>query len=484
MVAHRTIVCDAQHKEVYEFDYANSSRSMDTNGFLNVVDCNLTKADVNEYWGYEIPGFDPDTGVHELGLDPQQIYHVFRPPEELEKAAAGLNMKPILDEHVAEHNAKKTEQRKRIGTTGSDAYWAEPYIKNHISFWNEGPIKDIESGKRKELSSGYTYTPVLEEGTYNGKKYTVKMVDIDFNHVALVEEGRAGPDVVVRDSNPPNLNSREKGRVMSTKRRGVGDAQPDNELAENRVMAALRQLLNAGEGEVDKFDQIHREAGINPAAGVEGGAKTAERIEATDEEKMTYNRVMDALSSFAPPQQAGTGPESGNALDKQDPEAGKPTYPKTPGQDEVTDPENPDLNGDQHWEDAGQPHAPDLTHHKPPVTGTALDAAAVRRDIMSAIQRKNQALVDVEGLVGSTAKLALTCDSAFDVYTHALQNNGVRVDKGTNLAGMRTAVSLLKHQKNNPKGSHMVGDNKPMNTVEADLTKKLRERVGSVSHFA
>lgn len=40
----------------------------------------------------------------------------------------------------------------------------------------------------------------MQPGTYEGDHFDGKMVDIAFNHLCLVEEGRQGDDVVIGDS--------------------------------------------------------------------------------------------------------------------------------------------------------------------------------------------------------------------------------------------------------------------------------------------
>ena len=72
--------------------------------------------------------------------------------------------------------------------TNSLVVWAGPYIEK------------IESEVQKELSSAYRYEADMTPGNADGVPYDGVMRGIIGNHVALVEEGRAGPDVVVGDS--------------------------------------------------------------------------------------------------------------------------------------------------------------------------------------------------------------------------------------------------------------------------------------------
>lgn len=58
------------------FDSA-SMRTVDANGFLHVERSPLTRVQVAPYLGREISGWQAQ------GLDPEKIYHAYRPPEEL-----------------------------------------------------------------------------------------------------------------------------------------------------------------------------------------------------------------------------------------------------------------------------------------------------------------------------------------------------------------------------------------------------------------
>jgi hypothetical protein len=171
-----------------------SVRTKSPNGHLNVAVSNISKAGVNKYLGREIPGCD------ELGLDPDRIYRLLRDPAELEKAAPTFNDLPLLSRHVAV-TADSHPNELVIGTTGSAASYEHPYLRNGLAIWAKGGIDAVESDAQKELSSAYRYRADMTPGVYQGEAYDGVMRDIVGNHVALVKEGRAGPDVVVGDSN-------------------------------------------------------------------------------------------------------------------------------------------------------------------------------------------------------------------------------------------------------------------------------------------
>ncbi len=180
--------------ELLAFD-RESVRRFDRDGRLHVEVANISKATVNDYLGRDVPRW------RELGLDPARHYALLRSPEALAKAAPTFNNIPILDRHVP-HTADQPRQGDTIGTTGSDCRFEAPYLRASLAFWVGGAIDDVVGDERRQLSCSYHYRPVVEAGTYEGRPYDIRMEDIVGNHVALVEEGRAGPDVMVGDSMP------------------------------------------------------------------------------------------------------------------------------------------------------------------------------------------------------------------------------------------------------------------------------------------
>ncbi len=176
-----------------------SVRSKDRDGRLHIAVTNISKASVDPYYGEEIPGGD------KLGLEPKKIYRLLRDPGELEAAANTFNNLPILSEHIPV-NAEAPQKEMTVGSTGTDAVFASPYLQNSAVIWDQEAIDDIEDEIKKEWSCGYYYTPDMTPGDFGGLRYDGVMRNIVGNHVALVDAGRAGPDVVVGDRMPRGLS--------------------------------------------------------------------------------------------------------------------------------------------------------------------------------------------------------------------------------------------------------------------------------------
>lgn len=214
----------------------DSVRTVDDNGFLHVAVSPVTKEQVAPYYGHEIPNHE------ELGFESDVIYHGYRPASELSKpdTIQSLNGIPIQFEHHADY-ANAPAKDTRIGSTGDDAKWESPYLTNSLHFHDAKAIDRIKDGSMRELSLAYRYTPVKKEGEFEGQHYDFVMTDINCNHVALVEEGRAGHDVLVEDAQIKEKNTMADNAAIET--------------AEKNLAQSILDLHKAKEGNVvDKDD--------------------------------------------------------------------------------------------------------------------------------------------------------------------------------------------------------------------------------------
>lgn len=212
--------------------FDKSSRRIDADGRMHVERSHISKAIVNPYYGREIPGYES------LGLDPETVYQLLRDPKELESAAPTFARLPILSEHVPV-TVDAPRQDLVVGAIGSDVEFNAPYLDADLCVWDAKAIAGVESKQIRELSCAYRYVPVMEAGTFEGKPYDGRMTQIQGNHLALVEAGRAGADVVVADQNP--FKSRNTAMKMSKLGRAlfaaIGLASP--KLAADSALPAM-----------------------------------------------------------------------------------------------------------------------------------------------------------------------------------------------------------------------------------------------------
>ncbi len=357
-----------------------SLRSYDQDGRLHVESSNISKATVNPYYGSEIPNYQ------QLGLEPKKVYYLLRDPEELEKAAPTFNNLPLLSKHIPV-SADEPQKEVIAGTTGSDTVFEDGYLKCSLAVWDAEAIAGIESGEQVELSSAYHYTADMTAGEFEGRHYDGVMRDIVGNHVALVDVGRAGRDVVVSDADPFS-----ERKVMKLKKG-----------AKARIQAAVQPLL-AQDAELSP-DEL-----LQVIGSLTNEVQTAE----DDGEDLPPENVEDVGTDEDEPEDGENNPA--------------PTEPEEPAEDE--EPEAPEGGAPKPAQDAA-------------ISKMAMDAAIKRA--VEAERKRSQALAtaqrEVAHIVGDVAM-----DSAEDVYKFALEQHGVDV-AGVHPSAYRAMVGLIGKSK-------------------------------------
>ena len=183
------------------------SKKIDTAGMWTIKGNPITHDGVAMYSGKAI---DPDGA---FGLDPNRLYPVYRPFEELLKACESFNGKPLTNNHemigTAEGLTKPDD--KNIGGTiynvrADDS--RKGFIIADMTIYGDELQNLIKSGK-VELSLGYWCKYRREVGTNNGVRYEFVQYDLEGNHIALVDCGRMGSGVRVFDGKTLTFDSME-----------------------------------------------------------------------------------------------------------------------------------------------------------------------------------------------------------------------------------------------------------------------------------
>lgn len=176
-----------------DFVYTESVQKDSDFGRLEITKFNISKEAINEYRGREL------AQCEELGLIPDKIYRLYRPADELIKAADSANQVPITIEHPIGLDTPVTPQ-DRSGATGSDTRFEAPYLVTSGKIWEAEAIRGIKDRSRREVSIFSTFDVEMQPGIFKGEKYDGIIRNICINSVALTMAGRAGYDVAVGDS--------------------------------------------------------------------------------------------------------------------------------------------------------------------------------------------------------------------------------------------------------------------------------------------
>lgn len=240
---------------------SESKREKDINGWLEIKDNPISKVGVFEYSGAQI---SPE-------LEPDKIYNVYRPEEELsnDECINSFKLVPWIDEHVMlgndDDNLTPAEQKGIQGVIGEEVYFKDGYLLGNLKVFSENMTNLIDNGK-KELSIGYRCEYDIKSGTFNGVHYDAVQKNIRGNHLALVEEGRSGPDVAVQDHFKFTFDAAELKMAEANKETKdeemVKDDESGNAVAEllslfSKIHPLLEKLKGGGtkDEEVMKADE-------------------------------------------------------------------------------------------------------------------------------------------------------------------------------------------------------------------------------------
>lgn len=165
---------------------------IDNNGYL-WVDARVTRLGVMPYHNQPSDEYDNGQGVHQELKCEEELFK-----KETMDSFYGI---PITIEHPYEGEVTpKTHRLLSVGTTMS--YLKEDddnYFRARLLITDPNTIEEImrrnQEGENYEVSCGYYADIDWEGGEWNSIEYDAVQRNIRFNHLALVSEGRAGPEV-------------------------------------------------------------------------------------------------------------------------------------------------------------------------------------------------------------------------------------------------------------------------------------------------
>lgn len=194
-------------------------------------------------------------------------------PDEIfnDRTIRSARSKPITDEHPNEPVTIDNYQSYAKGMSHTDARVEDLKLYVSLTITDKDLIQKVYDGKR-EISIGFLSDVVAEQGTYNGQTYDYAQRNIEINHIAIVDQGRAGPEVAIRsDSDAWQIEDKNKGgHIMPTYKIDGKEYEVDSAVKSFlEAQAAKLETAQTKAGTVDalqgRFDALETQLGAKDA---------------------------------------------------------------------------------------------------------------------------------------------------------------------------------------------------------------------------
>ncbi|AWB20542.1 DUF2213 domain-containing protein [Methylobacterium currus] len=231
------------------------------NGAL-VVQARAARAgNVQVYRGDEVAR--PDLAEVRIYRDPDEIFR--------EESLRSFGHKPVTLDHPPEAVTPRTWRGVARGHVGDEVVRDGDFVRIPMLLADSSAIAAVQAGRR-EVSVGYTCDLDWTPGTApDGQPYDARQTRIVVDHVAIVAQGRAGPECRIGDADLTRRLAEAEARAQAAEaalaeregevaalRARVPDAAALDALAAERgaLVAQARRILG------DAFDP----AGLDPGA--------------------------------------------------------------------------------------------------------------------------------------------------------------------------------------------------------------------------
>lgn len=269
----------------------NSKRIWDDNHFYTIEDNKIARSGIFKYLGKEIGAPEPN-----------KIYNVYRPAEELdnEETLNSFKLLPWFIQHAEFSPSSEYNQADDMGVhgiVGENVYYDsnDKFLKATIKAFTKD-LKDFIDNEGNELSIGYTSIFEPEDGIFEGEKYQYRQSNIKGTHLASVEEGRAGKKVAVSDSNINNEDINMDKKEIKDMIDECLSEMKDNIMKE--VKDELSKEVKKEEEEVKDEKEVEKEEVKDEKEESEMKEEEKESEDKISFEKVPESAIGDAVNSY------------------------------------------------------------------------------------------------------------------------------------------------------------------------------------------
>lgn len=225
-----------------------------------------------------------------------------------EQSIESMALIPVTNNHPQEKllNSKNAKHLS-IGFTGETIRKDGDYIIAPLVITDQDGVDWVTNQGRKELSLGYTVDLHPENGSYNGEAYDFRQRNIRYNHLAIVNQARAGGEARIALDSQDTVEILTEVEKMVKKKIKIDEeevmVEPQTADYVDRLMKDLKNLEDEKKRVDDEIKMIrdklerteaerdsYKERADNPKE--KDGATTAEaKMDAASFQKAVSERV-------------------------------------------------------------------------------------------------------------------------------------------------------------------------------------------------
>lgn len=304
---------------IYYGSRISDNLSSTPEGFLICHNVPIARTGYQDYLGSEFPS----GMIDQYDINPGKIYKVYRSPEEVFSTVtiASFEGKPFTDNHpqemVTAQNISMYGKGHMQNVRRGEGQYKNMLIADVICT-DEAVANAIKESVKREVSCGYDY--VMKKGSKG-----FEQTQIRGNHLALVENGRAGQKAAIQDSKPDAIIKHTMKGETNTMAKNIfhkmfaawaKDAEPEeieqvlNEMGKDGEAAPAAPSAEPDKGGNADIAEL-KAAVIALTATVQELVKSDKQVheEVSDEDKLNALEK-ETTDSLADPEEGAEEPEA------------------------------------------------------------------------------------------------------------------------------------------------------------------------------
>lgn len=235
-----------------------------------------------------VDGYVTKTGVLKYRTADGKVIKQLRDPREVFNSDSLETLKslPVTLRHPPKLVTPKDVKQYMVGYSSDEVSKSGPKLKTQLTITDEAAINSVESGETIELSCGYECELDEAPGTYDGQEYDFVQRNIKYNHIALVDKGRAGPDVrILMDAAEDSTVYIQDDLSESTQE----ETKMEKVMIEGKEFEASPELAAALKAHMEKMAAMQSE--------LDGMKEKAPAMDEMKKDKEAMQAKMDAMSA-------------------------------------------------------------------------------------------------------------------------------------------------------------------------------------------